>query len=118
MNLKQLKELEAKATQGTWKSEMFDMPIVYKKLNLEKNPKAISILFEADWGNEEDAQLICLLRNNAKEIVQMMEEHERMKERLESISRFNPPPEEEAMEILGGEAWAAQKLLTTLSEDE
>ena len=41
-------------------------------------------------------------------------DHKAMRERLQDIGRFDPPPDEECMEILGGIAWSANHVLSSL----
>jgi len=57
-----LKELALKANQDEWFSgydEEKDDAFVYTKLPLEKaGPNAIHVLFNSDWGTEEDAAYI------------------------------------------------------------
>lgn len=69
MNLKQLKELEAKATQGKWESCGTFIAVEFARMPIKV----------CDGLNKQEGELICLLRNNAKEIVRMMEELEELR---------------------------------------
>lgn len=63
-------------TQGEWLVDVNhqDDPFIFVRLSSEvAGRQAISVLFEADWGTKEDAELIAALHNSAVELLDAAE---------------------------------------------
>ncbi len=86
MNLDKLKELEAKATQGEWvKKHVYSN--YQSGIGNEESDRDFVVV-----NNQEDTNLICAFRNQAKEMISTIE---RYKAALELIGRHEPHAEED-----------------------
>lgn len=91
MNLDNLKDLEAKATPGKWFPHEHPSELYWNISRRGTSNRGESRV--AGDVDATDAELLCILRNSAKEMIETMERYQRVLERIRDRELLKAAPE-------------------------